>query len=288
MHSHVQALNDDKAAKCPHPQCFVSFDSVQDLQHHLQDIHCVTVARVLKRCRSDPTPERDDVRVKRPRRAAGRKGYGHDAKPQFKASAPGMKSMEAICTPDGEMKYTFITCTAEAFQSSDRSSIIPKKPGRECEQPTMTRQRSGSVTQEYPLFMDSPVEGCLLDVGDGKRHMSATPSVKSEDTPISCFTPDEVTAAVETPESSVTSDFLQCIDPRLLEMSDAMQSCTQPNDTLPHSDDLTNAVPRIAQCPVCRTEVDADFLRQYTNGEARVKLRVQMAFCMAHKKKSAE
>lgn len=136
--------------------------------------------------------------------------------------------------------------------------------------------------------MDDQVEISFLDVGNGKRHMSVTPSVKSEDTPISCFTPDAVTAVVETPESSVTSDFLQCIDPRLLEISDAMQQCTQTTDILPQSVLLTEAVPRMAQCPVCRTEIDADFLEQYTNGETRVKLRVPMAFCMAHKKNSAE
>lgn len=261
MHGHVQALDDDKAAQCPHPQCVVSFDSVQDLQHHLQDLHCVTLARVLKRCRSDPAPEDEDVRVKRPRRAAGCKAYGDDFKSRPKGSPQGIKSIEDTRTPNREGKYTFITSTAEAFQSSSRSSVIPKTPGRETEQRTMTGQCSGSVAQEYPLSMDDQVEISVLDVGNRKLHISITPSVKS--------------------------DFLQCIDPRLLEISDAMQQCTQPTDILPQSVRLTEAGPRMAQCPVCRTEVDADFLEQYTNGETRVKLRAQMAFCMAHKKKTA-
>ena len=152
----------------------------------------------------------------------------------------------------------------------------------------MTRQRSGSVAQEYPISMDSPIEVSLLDVADGKWDMSATPSVKSENIPIYCFTPDEVTAMAETLESSITSNILQYIDLRLLEMSDTMQSCIQSNDIFSQPDDPIDGALRIAHCPVYRTEMDVDFLEQCTNGEARIKLRVQMAFCIAYKEKSDE
>lgn len=120
--------------------------------------------------------------MKRPRREFWRSAQADDFKSRSKGSPPGLKSIEETCTPGGEMKYTFITCTAEAFEPSGRSSAIPKKPGRKSEQRTMTRQRSGSVAQEYRLSMDNLVEVSLLDVGDEKPHMFATPSVKSEDT----------------------------------------------------------------------------------------------------------
>ncbi len=35
VQSHIRALDAAKATNCPHPQCILSFDSVQDLEHHL-------------------------------------------------------------------------------------------------------------------------------------------------------------------------------------------------------------------------------------------------------------
>jgi hypothetical protein len=63
---HVQELLDsDKAAKCPHPICTISFDSVQDLLHHLQDVHCVMFTKAMKRCRSGLKSEEEAAPKKR-------------------------------------------------------------------------------------------------------------------------------------------------------------------------------------------------------------------------------
>ncbi len=50
-----------------------------------------------------------------------------------------------------------------------------------------------------------------------------------------------------------------------------MQSCPRPNNIILQSDDLTDAVPRTALCPVCRTEVDAGFLERYKSRYHRLR-----------------
>ncbi len=40
------------AVLCPDPRCTLSFDSIQDLQYHCQDVHCV------ERIKLDPTKRR--------------------------------------------------------------------------------------------------------------------------------------------------------------------------------------------------------------------------------------
>ena len=186
------------------------------------------------------------------------------------------------------MTYTLIDCTAETLQSSGSTRIVRKEPGRESEKHLMNGQYSGSLAQKDLSAMD-PFAYLSQHNKYEKPHTSGPASVKSESTSSTpCFTPDERTAVVETPETSVTASPPPYIDPCLLEMSDAMQPCPQPSDILPQPDGLIDAVPRTALCPVSRTEVDAGCLEQYTNGEVRIELRVQMEFCMANKKKSAE
>lgn len=287
VQSHIRALRDAKTTNCPHPQCIIPFDSVQDLQHHLQDVHCVTLAKALKRRHSELTPDINRFRAKRPRRA-GLLEPRADNKPLSQTSPPGFKLTEEFPTLDEENKYTFIDCTAETLQSSGSTRIVSKRPRGRSEKPLMNRQRSYSPAGEDISFMDPFT--CLPQDSDYEiPHASGPASVKSESTsPTPCFAPDERTAVVETPETSVSASPPPCIDPCLLEISDVVQPCTLPSDILLQSVDLTEAVPRTALCPVCRTEVDAGFLEQYTNGEVRIKLRVQMGFYLAHKKQSAE
>ena len=173
VQSYIQAPNENKTPKCLHLQCITSIDSVQDLQCHLQDILCINLAKVLKRSRSDLTPEDDNVQVKRPPRATRRNHYANNIKSQPQTSTPGMKSTEEYNTPDQEMKYTFITSTAEAFQPSGTTLVVPKEPVGESEERLMTGQGSGFMAQEYFSSINGPLADLPPDISDAKRSTSS-------------------------------------------------------------------------------------------------------------------
>lgn len=50
---HLQAPNNDKTQNNPHPQSILTFTPVQDLQHHLEDVHCNNIAKTLISFRAD-------------------------------------------------------------------------------------------------------------------------------------------------------------------------------------------------------------------------------------------
>ena len=230
VQGHIQAFDDASGTVCPYPQCVISFGSVQDLRHHLQDIHCIKLAKAFKRRCSELTPQVDSVRVKRPRHANRLKPHADHNKLQSEASSPEMKPAEGFSILNGEMKYTFITCTAEAFPSSGSTRIIRKESGRESEKRVMDEQHSDFPGQEDILSMDP--SACFPQENNYEKPCTSGPaSVKSESTSSApYFTSDGETAVDKTPETSVISNSPPCIDPCLLEMSDAIQPSPQSND----------------------------------------------------------
>ncbi|MCJ1256660.1 hypothetical protein MMC24_004484 [Lignoscripta atroalba] len=141
-----------------------------------------------------------------------------------------MKPAEGFSILNGEMKYTFITCTAEAFPSSGSTRIIRKESGRESEKRVMDEQHSDFPGQEDILSMDP--SACFPQENNYEKPCTSGPaSVKSESTSSApYFTSDGETAVDKTPETSVISNSPPCIDPCLLEMSDAIQPSPQSND----------------------------------------------------------
>ncbi len=242
VQSHIQGLGDVKTTNCPHPQCIIPFDFVQDLQHHLRDIHCVTLAKALKRSHSELTPETDRVQAKRPRRAGLLEPHA-DNKSRSQTSSPGFKLIEDFPTLDEDNKYTFIDCTAETLQSSGSTRIVSKRPRGYSEKPLMNKQRSYSPAGEDISFMD--LFTCLPQGSEYEKPYASGPaSVKSESTSSTpCFTPDGRTAVIETPETSVSVSPPPCIDPCLLGILDTRQPCPLPSDIPPLSVGLTDAVP---------------------------------------------
>ena len=52
MYSRFMGTGESKAVPCPNPRCALSFDSIQDLQCHCQDVHCI------ERVKLDPIKRR--------------------------------------------------------------------------------------------------------------------------------------------------------------------------------------------------------------------------------------
>ena len=185
----------------------------------------------MKRRHSELTPDIDRVRAKRPRRAGLLEPHA-DNKPRSQTSLPRFKLIEEFPTLDEENKYTFIDYTAETLQSTGGTRIVSKLPRGRSKKPLMNRQRSYSPAGEDVSFMD--LFTCLPQDSDYKQpHASGPASIKSESTsPTPYFTPDERTAAVETPETSVSASPPPYIDPCLLEITDVVQPCPLPSDIL--------------------------------------------------------
>jgi hypothetical protein len=79
IHKHVQDLDGSKSAECPYPDCGELFESVQQLQFHLQDDHGVNLIKMispLKRSR-DEGDETHPIQKKRQlRKYKGEEGDG--------------------------------------------------------------------------------------------------------------------------------------------------------------------------------------------------------------------
>ena len=56
MYSRSMRTGESKAVPCPDPRCALSFDSIQDLQCHCQDVHCIERIKLdpIKRRRRTP------------------------------------------------------------------------------------------------------------------------------------------------------------------------------------------------------------------------------------------
>ncbi|KAH0542349.1 hypothetical protein FGG08_003287 [Glutinoglossum americanum] len=67
---HVRELDSDKAVKCLHPGCAISFGSVQDLLYHFEDIHGIKFTEATTKRKLYFDSEDDVSRVKKSRRAS--------------------------------------------------------------------------------------------------------------------------------------------------------------------------------------------------------------------------
>jgi len=194
---HFQALSN--ATVCSHPQCDISFDSVGELQHHLQDIHLVKFNKGMKRCRSGFDTEVNVTQVKRPRR---------NSKQNPKTSLRKTKSTKQIHAFK-KAQYTFITVTAEnAHAKLDR--------------PTRRRKQTDTVHSPSSIVRDSSstpnleVEGLQGLVNLGRCTPAFSPSVSKGIFSTADNTTDEE-AEANTPKSF---NFLENVDPESSPLTD--------------------------------------------------------------------
>ncbi|KIW99556.1 uncharacterized protein Z518_11295 [Rhinocladiella mackenziei CBS 650.93] len=73
IHKHISCLNAEKPAKCPHPHPYrpTLFDSVKQLQFHLQDSHGIPFIRETVRPKRKRDESEDEMPVQRKRRPRG-------------------------------------------------------------------------------------------------------------------------------------------------------------------------------------------------------------------------
>lgn len=73
IHKHISCLDTEKSLKCPHPQphCATLFDSVKQLQFHLQDAHGIPFMRETVRSKRKRDESEDGLPIQRKRRLPG-------------------------------------------------------------------------------------------------------------------------------------------------------------------------------------------------------------------------
>ena len=151
---HITTLDGSRWVQCSHPRprCVGSFESVQDLKFHLQDVHCIEPTKRSKRRRSHDELETKPDHIKRSRRITL---HNTETKINVK-TRPGLK-------------HEFVDETTKIVD----------------------RQRGGMFTISS---IDSENSSSMMIDWDTEKSISAT----------------------ETPASSVYSDVLDKIDPRIL------------------------------------------------------------------------
>ena len=151
---HLECLDETKAVSCPHPasKCAKPFESVQALQFHLQDVHCIELNKRSKRNR--PQEGSTD---------------SHRAKRAKYSSSPSDTNIKAE------------TFSHQTYLFVDETKILERRSAR---------------TSDASSVSSAPtVDRGIEDLASG----------------------------TQTPVSSVSSDLLDKIDPRLLEEREAMQ-----------------------------------------------------------------
>ena len=172
-----------KATLCPDPRCALSFDSIEDLQCHCQDVHCV------ERIKLDPAKRRRQTNQS-----------SLDAK-----SFPGMnvklEHQYDLWIEKSPYKHIDEIVDSQMLKSVD--VIIP----------------TGRVELEE---MNSYSLSTTHSAANHENRSSSAVSFTSSENPVSVtdWTSDEVALENPTPASSVYSDLLLSIDPRLLNESD--------------------------------------------------------------------
>lgn len=175
---------ESKIVLCPDPRCALSFDSIQDLQCHCQDVHCV------ERVKLDPIKRR---RLTRQSSLNVRAFAGANVKLEHRYDLP-----------NGESSYEHIDKTTDSPIFEPVDIIVRTGPVR--------LKDKNSLSQSYSLPSIDSV------VNQEKRSSSAASFTGSE-SPLSSidWTSDETALDDTTPASSIISDLPLSIDPRLLD-----------------------------------------------------------------------
>ena len=177
---------ESKVVSCPDPRCAFSFDSIQDLQCHCQDVHCV------ERIKLDPIKRRRLTR---------------QSSLNVKAFLGASVKLKHHCDLlNGESPYKRVNETMDSSMLEPLDLIVPTEPVR--------LEDKNSLSQSYsPPSIDSIAN-------QEKRSLSAASFTGSE-SPLSliAWTSDEAALDDTTPASSVNSDLPLSIDPRLLNES---------------------------------------------------------------------
>jgi len=177
---------ESKVVPCPDPRCALSFDSIQDLQCHCQDVHCV------ERIKLDP--------IKR-RRLTRQSSLNTKAFP-----GTGVKLEHHCDLLNEESPYEHVNETMDSPTLDPVDVLVPPGP--------VGLEEKNSPTQSYCL----PLIDLLAN--QEKRSLSAA-SLTSSENPLSMidWTSDETALDNPTPASSVNSDLSLSTDPRLLNES---------------------------------------------------------------------
>jgi hypothetical protein len=178
---------ESKVVPCPDPRCALSFDSIQDLQCHCQDVHCV------ERIKLDPIKRRRLTR---------------QSSLNVKAFLGASVKREHHCDLlNGESPYKHVNETMDSPMLETLDLIVPTGPVR--------LEDKNSLSQSYSL------PSIDLIANQEKRSLSAASFTGSE-SPLSIidWTSDETALDNPTPASSVNSNLPLSIDPRLLNESD--------------------------------------------------------------------
>ena len=177
---------ESKVVLCPDPRCALSFDSIQDLQCHCQDVHCV------ERIKLDPIKRR---RLTRQSSLNVRAFTGANVKLEHRCDLM-----------NGESSYKHINKTIDSPIFEPLDTIVRTGP--------VSLEDENSLSQSYSLPSIDSV------INQEKRRSSAASFTGSE-SPLSSidWTSDETALDDTTPASSIISDLPKLIDPRLLNES---------------------------------------------------------------------
>ena len=176
-----------KVVPCPDPRCALSFDSIQDLQCHCQDVHCV------ERIKLDPIKRRCLAR---------------QSSLNMKAFPGASVKLDHYCDLlNEESPYQHVNETMDSPMLEPVDVIVPTGP--------VGLEEKNSPSQSYALpSIDS--------LANQERRSPSAASLTSSEKPLSiiAWTSDETALDNLTPASSVNSDLPLSIDPRLLNESD--------------------------------------------------------------------
>ena len=175
---------ESKIVLCPHPRCALSFDSIQDLQCHCQDVHCV------ERIKLDPIKKRH---LTRQSSLSVRAFAGANVKLEHRYDLP-----------NGESSYEHIDKTTDSPIFEPLDIIV-------CTGPVRLKDKN-SLSQSYSLPSIDSV------VNQEKQSSSAVSFTGSESPLLSInWTSNETALDDTTPASSIISDLPLSSDPRLLD-----------------------------------------------------------------------
>ena len=180
-------IRESKAVSCSDPRCVMSFDSIQDLQCHCQDVHCI------ERINLDP--------IKRCCRT-------HLSSLNVKASPGAVVKLEYHCDLLGqEISLKRVNEPVDSQKLEMIETIVPTGLVGLAERSSLSR-------------------GCSLPSIDSimnqDKQSSSRATFTNSETPLSINgrTADRAILDNLTPASSISSDLSLSIDPRLLDESD--------------------------------------------------------------------
>ena len=177
------------AVPCPDPRCSLSFDSIQDLQCHCQDVHCV------ERIKLDPMKRR-------------RRSYQSTLNVKLFPNA-SIKPKHYYDLLNEESPYKHVSESMDSPMLEPVDAIVLTGP--------VELEKNNSLGQGYsPPFIDP--------IANQEKRSPSVPSFTISENMLSITdsTSDETELDNSTPASSVNSNLLLSIDPRLLDESDPL------------------------------------------------------------------